>query len=294
MFETKSELGGVWASNYKSLCVLEPSCVYGYPDWPWSSHVPLFPPAKEVRNYLGEYARHFNIFDRIRFNSHIVRAAIGEDQRWTIEWKTNSQIESAEFDYFVMAPGMFNIPKIPDWPGTEDFTGEIIHSSQLQETQQIAGKKVAVVGFSRSAMDIAVDIVDDAESVSIVHRSVRWPVPEKVLGLIRNHVLLFARWPTLFAPPWIRPGKTSAALHRRFGFIVNGFWKFFEILLNGQFGLKSLRLVPDRSIKPIRRTNGLRSINSHRPPTFSTEWPWVKTRSTWHQNTSSTKWCPLW
>lgn len=46
VYEARSELGGVWASNYRSLRVLEPKWVYGYPDWPWPRETPLYPPAR--------------------------------------------------------------------------------------------------------------------------------------------------------------------------------------------------------------------------------------------------------
>ena len=255
VYEAKAELGGVWASNYKSLCVLEPSCVYGFPDWPWPAETPLYPPAENVRSYLGGYARHFGIYECIKFNTRVVKAMPGDQGRWQIDSATAAETESAEFDFFIMSPGMFNLPKLPDWPGMDDFSGEVIHSCQFREAAQVKNKRVAIVGFSRSAMDIEVDIIEDADAVSILHRSVRWPVPQKILGLIRNHVLLFARWPTLFAPPWIRPTRLAALLHGKAAFAVTAFWKFFEFLLSSQFQLKSKNLMPDRPIKLDLFTN---------------------------------------
>lgn len=255
IFEARSKLGGVWANNYRSLRVLEPACVYGFPDWPWPKGTSRFPSAQEVRAYLTAYARNFDILDRIKFDFPVIQASPIENGRWLIEAGPDSDRQSQEFDFFIMAPGMFNHPQIPQWPGIGDFEGELIHSSGFHDVSQVENKNVAIVGFSRSAMDIAVDITDYADSVTILHRSVRWPVPEKILGLISNHVLLFARWPTLFAPPWIRPGRATAFLHDKAMPLVNFFWKFFEVLLSCQFRLKSLGLLPDRSIKQDLFTN---------------------------------------
>ena len=255
VYEARAGLGGVWANNYRSLCVLEPKWVYGYPDWPWPQETPLYPPAQHVRSYLTGYAEHYGIRDHIRLNSRIVEAAPTDNGRWRVVAETDGEHAGAEYDYFVMAPGMFNLKKIPDWPGRDNFEGEVIHSSEFRDGTQVAGKNVVIVGFSRSAMDIAVDIVDEAESLAVLHRSIRWPVPEKILGLIRNHVLLFARWPTHFAPPWIRPGKTARFLHEKLQGGVSFFWKFFEVLLSTQFRLKQRKLVPDRPIKLDLFTN---------------------------------------
>jgi len=232
-----------------------PYHVYGLPDWPWPPGTPLYPPAKEVTSYLREYARHFGIFDCIRFNTRVLQATPGCQGRWTIESVSETGRESEEYDFFIMAPGMFNLPGIPDWPGMENFEGDVIHSSQFHATSQIKDRHVAIVGFSRSAMDIAVDIVEDSASVTVLHRSVRWPVPEKILGLIRNHVLLFARWPVLFAPPWIRPTRMAALLHTRGAFVVNLFWGLFEFLLSNQFRLKNRKLMPDHPMKLDLFTN---------------------------------------
>ena len=255
IFEARSRLGGVWANNYRSLHVLEPACVYGFPDFPWPKGTSLFPSAQEVRAYLTAYARNFDIFDRIKFDFPVIQASPIKNGRWLIVAGPESSRHPQEFDFFIMAPGMFNHPKIPQWPGIDNFEGELIHSSGFHDVSQVENKNVAIVGFSRSAMDIAVDITDYADSVTILHRSVRWPVPEKILGLIRNHVLLFARWPTLFAQPWIRPGRATAFLHGKLMPVVNFFWKFFEVLLSSQFRLRSLGMLPDRSIKQDLFTN---------------------------------------
>jgi dimethylaniline monooxygenase (N-oxide forming) len=255
VYESRPELGGVWANNYKSLRVLEPSCVYGFPDWPWPKDASLFPDAGEVRNYLAGYAKNFGVLECIEFNTKVVSANPQDDGKWVIETVSNQQSRVGTFDFFIMAPGMFNHPKLPQWSGVEKFDGEVIHTSQFRDSSQVKGKNVAVVGFSRSAMDVSVDAVSDAKAVSIIHRSVRWPVPEKILGLIRNHVLLFARWPTIFAPPWIRSGRKVGILHHKVGFLVDLFWKFFEVLLGAQFKLKSRKVMPDRPIKLDLFTN---------------------------------------
>ena len=255
VYEARPALGGVWVNNYRSLHVLEPKWVYGYPDWPWPADTPLYPPASHVRSYLEGYAEHFGIRGLIRLDTRIVEAAPTDDGRWRIVAESDGKRDAAEYDYFVIAPGMFNLKKMPDWPGRKSFTGKVIHSSEFRDSAQVGGKHVVIVGFSRSAMDIAVDIVGEAASVTVLHRSIRWPVPEKILGLIRNHVLLFARWPTHFAPPWIRPGKAAKLLHGPLRGGVQLFWKFFEVLLSAQFRLKRRNLVPDRPIELDLFTN---------------------------------------
>lgn len=135
-----------------------------------------------MRRYLSGYAEHFGIRERIRWRARIVEAAPTDNHRWHIVAEIDGTRDSAEYDYFVISPDMFNLKKIPDWPNREAFAGPVMHSSEFHDGARIAGKRVVIVGFSRSAMDVAMDIVDEAASVTLLYRSIRWPVPQKILA----------------------------------------------------------------------------------------------------------------
>src|SRR6266511_3909150 len=46
--------------------------------------------------------------------------------------------------FVVVATGYDNSPVIPDWPGRDGFTGELIHSSQYRNATPFRGRHVLV------------------------------------------------------------------------------------------------------------------------------------------------------
>ena len=67
------------------------------------------------------------------------------------------QILPAErFDYIIVATGHFSVPNIPFYSGIDQFPGRVIHSHNFRNASHFKGKRVLVVGSSRSAEDIAI------------------------------------------------------------------------------------------------------------------------------------------
>ncbi|MFF4243870.1 flavin-containing monooxygenase [Streptomyces sp. NPDC001822] len=60
----------------------------------------------------------------------------------------------------VVATGFNHTPRVPAWPGREDFTGELAHASRYRDPAPYAGKDVLVVGIGNTGAEIAVDLVE--------------------------------------------------------------------------------------------------------------------------------------
>jgi putative flavoprotein involved in K+ transport len=91
----------------------------------------------------------------------------------------------------VVATGINRTPKIPDWPGLETFTGELLHSGEYKNADPYVGKDVLVVGVGNSGAEIAADLFDGgAKSVSVSYHNPPVIVPRsfgKYISL--SHVL---------------------------------------------------------------------------------------------------------
>ena len=69
-----------------------------------------------------------------------------------------------DFDLVVIATGLYSdIPNMPDIPGREEFEGEVLHISQVKTRAPLEGKRVAVVGYGKSATDAALEAAAVAE-----------------------------------------------------------------------------------------------------------------------------------
>jgi Flavin-binding monooxygenase-like len=58
----------------------------------------------------------------------------------------------------VIATGYMHTPHIPDWPGRDGFTGDLLHSSEYRNPTPYAGKQVMVIGSGSSGMEVAHDL----------------------------------------------------------------------------------------------------------------------------------------
>jgi cation diffusion facilitator CzcD-associated flavoprotein CzcO len=84
----------------------------------------------------------------------------------------------------VVAVGYDRIPRIPDWPGRERFTGELIHASRFRNAGPFRGKDVLVVGAGNTGTEVATRLADGG--AARVRVSFRTPVnimPPTFLGV---------------------------------------------------------------------------------------------------------------
>ena len=81
---------------------------------------PRVPSGEELQAYFENYARDFNIFDKIRFNTAISGLEQQADGRWIVHFtdtKTGVSDQKA-FDFVVVATGIYFDPFIPRISGT--------------------------------------------------------------------------------------------------------------------------------------------------------------------------------
>jgi putative flavoprotein involved in K+ transport len=60
----------------------------------------------------------------------------------------------------VVATGYNRTPRLPDWPGRDSYTGELLHAGEYRNAARYAGKDVLVVGVGNTGAEIAVDLVE--------------------------------------------------------------------------------------------------------------------------------------
>ena len=70
--------------------------------------------------------------------------------------------------------------RFPDIPGT--FEGEYIHSKDYRRPEQLAGKRVLVIGAGNSAHDIACEAARVGASCDLSLRSGYWFMPKTAFG----------------------------------------------------------------------------------------------------------------
>ena len=74
--------------------------------------------------------------------------------------------------------GFLNVPRYPDWPGLDDFTGPKFHTSRWEHHHDLTGKVVAVVGTGSTATQIVPAIQPDVAHLYVFQREPGWVMPK--------------------------------------------------------------------------------------------------------------------
>jgi dimethylaniline monooxygenase (N-oxide forming) len=164
----------------------------------------------------------------------------GPGSGWTVTWRGGASEHQGDFDLVVVCIGLYShLPHRPAFPAQESFTGEIMHVSGLRSRDQIAGKRVCVLGFGKSATDAALEAAEVAAETHIVFREPHWPVPPVLAGILPFKWAMLNRLASTLIPPYQHPTGVERAVHSLGKPLVWFYWRLVELLLYGQCRLGS-------------------------------------------------------
>ena len=242
LFERGPTLGGVWSDGYLNFGVQVQRELYEFPDRPLPLDIPDFTPGPVIQKYLEDYAVEFGVWPHIRFNAPVVglRQGRGGEGGWIIACDQGGVPREATFDLVVVCIGLYsNKPHMPGFPGQDRFAGEIIHISDLKSANQLAGRKVAVVGFGKSATDAALESAAVAAETTIIFRQPHWPIPQKLAGVLPFKWGMLSRLTSTLIPLHYRPSAAERVMHSLGKPLAWLWWRLVELLLTIQCGLDS-------------------------------------------------------
>ncbi|MEJ6739899.1 MAG: NAD(P)/FAD-dependent oxidoreductase, partial [Actinomycetota bacterium] len=197
--------GGTWRDNrYPGARVDIGSHFYCYsfePSDHWSEYFCRQP---ELRDYFERVMRKYNVDEKCRFNTEVVKAVWNEESStWSVEVRTpDGATDVIIANVIVSGTGALNAPRMPDIPGMEDFEGPSFHSARWPEGLDLAGKRVAQVGAGASGFQIAPTIADEVEHLDIFQRTAQWMFPNMNYhrevpsgdAWAMRHLPFYARW----------------------------------------------------------------------------------------------------
>ncbi|CAN6442301.1 unnamed protein product [Victoria cruziana] len=207
-----------------------------------------FPTQGEFLGYVRPYAAHFQLLRYIQFNSKVVGMDFVEDLdpstdrfgngavasmggAWSAEafnsrgkWHVSVSSSKEEcsqvhiVDFVMVCTGRYgDIPNVPDFEvgkGPEMFKGKVVHAMDFysmdhkQAEDLVSGKKITVVGFQKTAADIAVKCADINGSelpCTLIFREPRWHLPHTLGWSMALAFLLGTRFSELMEH---KPGES--------------------------------------------------------------------------------------
>lgn len=169
ILDKDTEVGGTWARRYARLHLHSVRSYSGLAHYPLPRTWPKWVPKDRFVLYLKAYAAHFHL--NWIGNTIVRRVRQDAEGGWLIE--TNQDVWRSKIA--VIAAGHYGTPVVPDWPGRDDYSGQLLHSIDYRTGRAFAGKRVLVVGSGNSGTEIACDLAE--QGAAFVANSIRTPPP---------------------------------------------------------------------------------------------------------------------
>ena len=245
LFERNSLPGGVWSDGYLNFGVQVQKELYEFPDWPLPGDTPDFAKGIVIQKYLADFCDHFKITPNIQFDTIVTGTGEtnGPGSSWYVDYQHNGEEKQGKFDLVVICIGLYsNTPNMPSFANREVYNGEVIHNSELKSQTQLQGKRVAVLGYGKSATDAVLEATEVSAESHLIFRQPHWPIPQKLAGLLPFKWGLLHRLNISLIPPYQNVSSAIKIIHSIGKPLVWLYWRlvealiFFQCQLGSRFG----------------------------------------------------------
>jgi putative flavoprotein involved in K+ transport len=191
VLERTSQVAASWRTRYDGLRLNTPGWMSTQPGYrARRRRYGEFPSRDAWISYLEDYAAHHRI--DVRFDTRARRLDSVDDG-----WRVQTDREDLDAGFVVVATGFDHEPDLPDWPGRDGFSGELIHSSAYRNPEPYRGRDVLVVGPGTTGSEVAFLLSQGgAGRVRVACRTPPNLTVRKILGTSINvHGLALERLP---------------------------------------------------------------------------------------------------
>ncbi|PWY77689.1 flavin-binding monooxygenase [Aspergillus eucalypticola CBS 122712] len=179
IYEKNSGVGGTWFENtYPGVRCDIPAHVYqsGFePNTQWSEE---FAQGAEIREYWESIARKYDVHKYLRLQQKVDKAVwLPELGKWRVTLQDlgdSNRIYDEDLDVLINAIGHFNEWKLPEYPGRDEYTGVLFHSSHWNHNVDLNGKRIALIGNGASGLQVLPSIQPIAQHVDHYARNRTW------------------------------------------------------------------------------------------------------------------------
>ncbi|WP_037669935.1 NAD(P)/FAD-dependent oxidoreductase [Streptomyces griseus] len=160
VLEKSDRVGASWRGHYDRLHLHTTRRLSALPGLPMPRRFGRWVSRDNVVRYLEKYAEHheLEIVTGVEV-SRVERSADGTG--WLLHATGGRELTGAAV---VIATGYNHTPRIPDWPGRDSYSGELLHARDYRNAKPYAGRDVLVVGIGNTGAEIAVDLVEGGAS----------------------------------------------------------------------------------------------------------------------------------
>ncbi|HEY4568978.1 MAG TPA: NAD(P)/FAD-dependent oxidoreductase [Kribbella sp.] len=151
LIDRADQVGSSWRSRYDRLRLNTGRQFSHLPNRPYPRGTPTFPTRDQVIDHIERHANEDGIDLYLRCTAERLDRVDGH-------WRLTTSTGTMEVPQVVVATGFDHEPFVPDWPGRDEWSRDLVHSSQYRNPLRYNGKQVLVVGPGCSGMEIAYDL----------------------------------------------------------------------------------------------------------------------------------------
>jgi putative flavoprotein involved in K+ transport len=196
LLEAGAEPGAAWRERYDRLRLHTPRLLSGLPERRIPRHLGRW----VARDGLLQYFRSYADAEQLDVRTETTVQRIERDgDGWRLDI-AGAPILARDV---IVATGINGRPLVPDWPGRETFTGELVHSADYRNPQRYQGRDVLVVGVGNSGAEIATDVAEggaartrlSVRTLPQILRRATAGIPAQLIGIAIRKV----------PPSWVDP-----------------------------------------------------------------------------------------
>jgi cation diffusion facilitator CzcD-associated flavoprotein CzcO len=165
ILESRDASGGTWdLFRYPGIRSDSDLYTFGFSFAPWC----------DEKAYLRETATRFGIDRKIRFNQKAIRATWDTSQaQWTVDVIAGQASIRYICAFLYLSTGYYDFAEgyLPNWPGIEDFQGELVHPQRWPENLDYTGRRIVVIGSGATAVTLVPAMAPNAGHVTMLQRS---------------------------------------------------------------------------------------------------------------------------
>ncbi|MCW7944542.1 monooxygenase [Streptomyces hygroscopicus] len=160
VLERSDRIGASWRRHYDRLHLHTTRRLSGLPGLPMPRSFGRWVARDDVVRYLEKYAEHHQL--EIVTGVEVSRVEPAPDGTgWLLHATGGRELTGSAV---VVATGHNHTPHMPDWPGLQDCTVELLHAGEYRNARPYAGRDVLVVGVGNTGAEIAVDLAEGGAS----------------------------------------------------------------------------------------------------------------------------------
>jgi cation diffusion facilitator CzcD-associated flavoprotein CzcO len=178
VLERADEVGGTWQrSRYPGLACDVMSHAYSFsfslnPNWTRS-----YATQPEILAYMRDTVDRLGLRPVFRLGTGVRSAAWNEvEATWTV---TTDAGEELTAEVLISGQGMFGELSIPEIEGRDSFGGVAMHTGAWDQSVDLTGLRVAVIGSAASAVQSIPEIAKMAGQLHVFQRSANWVLPKE-------------------------------------------------------------------------------------------------------------------